>query len=81
MLTITMKNGEHRFFDEHGKPLSHADGLKRLRKMKGWSTSHLAERLGVSGRTVQGWEGGRPMPAPILKLLRFVLDAGWRKLN
>lgn len=35
--------------------------IKRLRARRQWSVKDLAERLGVSPRTVEGWEQGRPM--------------------
>jgi len=35
--------------------------IKRLRRTRQWSVKDLAGRLGVSPRTVEGWEQGRPM--------------------
>ena len=39
-----------------------AANLKRLRMTKGFSQAHMAERLGVSGPSISGWEKGRARP-------------------
>ena len=36
--------------------------LKDLRKEKGITQEQLAEKLGVSGRTISRWETGKNMP-------------------
>lgn len=60
------------FVDGDNNPLDYADGVKRFRKLKGFKTAaDLAERLGVSTRTVQGWEQGR-MPSHIA--LKFMME-------
>lgn len=41
---------------------SFAANLKRLRKAKGLSQANVAERLGVSGPSISGWEKGRARP-------------------
>jgi transcriptional regulator with XRE-family HTH domain len=50
------------------QPLSDdtAKVLKRWRAQTGYSQVEAAIRLGVSVRTLQGWELGRPMPYPAL---------------
>lgn len=57
------------FVDDSNNPLDYADGLRRLRHLKGWSTAELAEQLGVSARTVEGWEQGRMPSKPALIIL------------
>jgi len=57
------------FVDEGGNPLDYAAGLKGLRKERGWSIQNLADRAGVSARTVEGWEQGRHMPPKSALLL------------
>ena len=39
-----------------------AANLKRLRMAKGLSQANMAERLGVSGPSISGWEKGRARP-------------------
>ena len=46
--------------------MDYADGLRALRAERGWSVADLAERCGVSARTVEGWEQGRPPSGPAL---------------
>lgn len=36
--------------------------INQLRKEKGWSVKELAEKLGVSEKTVYKWEGGKGIP-------------------
>ena len=43
-----------------------ANALKAWRAQEGFSQTEAAIRLGVSVRTLQGWEIGRPMPYPTL---------------
>src|SRR5260370_9160413 len=43
-----------------------AKALKEWRIQEGFSQTAAAVRLGVSPRTFQGWELGRPMPYPEL---------------
>lgn len=57
------------FVDENNQPIGYADGLRQLRKSKGWSVADLADRCGVSARTVEGWEQGRMPSKPALILL------------
>ena len=57
------------FVDGDGNPMDYADGLRQLRKAKGWSTADLAEQVGVSARTVEGWEQGRMPSKPALIIL------------
>jgi DNA-binding transcriptional regulator YiaG len=57
------------FVDDDNNPLDYADGLRQLRKAKGWSVADLAEQVGVSARTVEGWEQGRLPSKPALIIL------------
>jgi transcriptional regulator with XRE-family HTH domain len=43
-----------------------AEMLKTWRNLKGLTQCDAAKLLGVSVRTLQGWELGRPMPYPSL---------------
>jgi putative transcriptional regulator len=45
--------------------------IKKLRKKLGLDTSRFGELIGVSGRTVEGWEQGRRKPMqPAIKIMR-----------
>ena len=44
--------------------------VKQIRAELGLSTSELAAKCGVSRRTVEGWEGGKPLP----NMARMTLD-------
>lgn len=57
------------FVDDENSPLDYADGLRLIRKSKGWSVAEMAEQLGVSARTVEGWEQGRMPSKPALIIL------------
>ena len=45
-----------------GNTSNFAANLKRLRMAKGLSQAEVAERLGVSGPSISGWEKGRARP-------------------
>ena len=57
------------FIDGDGNPMNYAPALRQLRKDKGWSVSDLADQVGVSARTVEGWEQGRLPSKPALIIL------------
>jgi DNA-binding transcriptional regulator YiaG len=46
--------------------------IKQLRKSRGWTVRDLAEKTGVSPRTVEGWEQGRKPSAAALRLLKLL---------
>lgn len=48
--------------------------IKKIRERHGWTQEDLARECEVSVRTVQNWEGGRPIPASKIKLINK-LDA------
>ena len=48
---------------EGGKtPVDWPRRLGKIRDTRGWSRKELAEAVGVSPRTIEGWEGGRHRP-------------------
>lgn len=49
-----------------------AAAVKTMRTWRDWNTADLADRLGVSARTVEGWEQGRPVPGPSVNLLKSI---------
>jgi hypothetical protein len=50
-----------------------ADNPGEIRRMLNLSTDELAEIAGVSPRTVEGWEQGRPIAKPALMLIQKFL--------
>ena len=61
------------FVDEKNNPLDYAPAIKQLRSDNGWSTTDLAEKLGKSRRTIEGWEQGRMPDKTALLLLQHLL--------
>lgn len=61
------------FVDDENNPLDYAPAIKQIRADNGWSTTDLAEMLGKSRRTVEGWEQGRmPDKTALLLLMRLL---------
>jgi len=53
------------------------DIIRQIRKEKGWTVSDLAERCGVSPRTVEGWEQGRlPRAFNMIKIMQGYATKG-----
>ncbi len=44
--------------------------IREIRRARHWSVADLALKIGVSARTVEGWEQGRPVSLPAQMLLR-----------
>ena len=61
------------FVDGDNNPLDYVDGIKQFRQLNGWSTTDLAEKLGTSRRTVEGWEQGRMPSKMALKFMQKLL--------
>ena len=61
------------FVDASNNPLDYADGLRKIRRTLKLSTDELAEIAGVSRRTVEGWEQGRPISGPAMRLIENFL--------
>jgi DNA-binding transcriptional regulator YiaG len=59
--------------DDAGKPMDYRPGVKAARERLGLSLEALGAACGVSGRTVMGWEYGRPVPAAALNVLADLL--------
>lgn len=51
-------------------PVDYYQGIKAIRKQYSLSVKQLSEICGVSPRTIEGWEQGRPMPKPAMMLLK-----------
>lgn len=57
------------------------DSIKYLRKLKGLSQQELANKLGISFKTVSHWESGYSEPSiELLRKLKVVLDASYEEL-
>ncbi|MFT3992511.1 MAG: helix-turn-helix transcriptional regulator [Luteolibacter sp.] len=52
-----------------GRVVDYATGIKAIRAKLGWSKQQLADACGVSPRTVEGWEMGRPPTAAALNVI------------
>lgn len=50
-----------------------AEDIRRLRVMKGWTQKELADKIGVSLRTISNYEGGGVIPNSKLKQIGSVL--------
>ncbi|MFA7173800.1 MAG: helix-turn-helix transcriptional regulator [Kiritimatiellia bacterium] len=56
------------------KEVSPPEALKKICKEQGWSVQDLADHLGVSKRTVEGWmQGRRKVPLTAILLLACLL--------
>jgi len=51
--------------------------IKQIRKDNKLTTTDLADIAGVSRRTVEGWEQGRPVPKPCMMLIGRWIDSQW----
>jgi len=49
---------------DNGSVMDYAPGIKAIRTKAGMSTQQFADAVGVSRRTVEGWESGR-MPSTL----------------
>lgn len=61
--------------DDEGQVMDYAPGIKAARAKLGLTAAQLAERLGVSERTVNGWEQGRMPEVAGLNMLGKLLRA------
>lgn len=58
------------------KTLATKDRIRALRRSRQWSTSALAERLGVSRRTIEDYEQGRCKPSRAVLMLLEMVEKG-----
>jgi DNA-binding XRE family transcriptional regulator len=58
---------------DDGSVMDYGPGVKAIREKAGMTTEQLANKIGVSRRTVEGWEQGRPISTPAIKLLATLL--------
>jgi len=56
--------------DDAGQVMDYGPGVKAIRRNMGLNTNDFGSLIGVSGRTVEGWEQGKRMPGkPELMLI------------
>lgn len=55
--------------DDDGNPMDYAAGVKEIRRRLDLTAAELAAKLGVSTRTVNGWEIGRMPKTAALNML------------
>lgn len=62
----------------HAEPMSETAGqrIKRLREERRWSQHDLADRLGVSSKTISNWERDQHIPRASLGALEKVFEQG-----
>jgi DNA-binding transcriptional regulator YiaG len=60
----TSSYGQPVILADDGSVMDYAPGIKAIRAKTGMTTQQLAEAVGVSRRTVEGWEMGR-MPSTL----------------
>jgi transcriptional regulator with XRE-family HTH domain len=56
--------GNNTYSSHHMEEQMHTHPLKYAREARGWSQHEVANKIGVSGRTVARWEQGRSLPYP-----------------
>ena len=72
-MIVVINNKVPVFLDKNKKPMSYANGIRELRRIKNWKNVRpLAEHCGVSPRTVEGWEQGRMPSLAALKLMALL---------
>ena len=77
-MTITIHHAASSYgipvmLDDSGSLIDYADGVRQLREQLQWSTQQLADCCGVSRRTVEGWEQGRPPTAAALNVMSMLV--------
>lgn len=65
--------GQPVILGDDGRVMDYAPGIKAARARLGLTARELADKLGVSERTVNGWEGGRMPDAAPLNMLGKLL--------
>jgi hypothetical protein len=65
-------NGAEVYFREadYGRGNIDPESITAFRRAKGWTRRQLADAVGVSWRTVEGWEQGRPVGRSASMLIR-----------
>lgn len=58
--------------DDDGSVMDYGPGVKTIRAMARMSTQQLADAIGVSRRTVEGWESGRMPSALALRAMAAI---------
>ena len=66
-ITTNHSSSSHGFpvmLDDNGSVMDYGPGVKAIRDKAGLTTQQLGDAIGVSRRTVEGWESGR-MPSTL----------------
>lgn len=63
--------GQPVILDDNCQVMDYAPGIKAIRKKAGMTTQQFADEIGVSRRTVEGWESGRMPSTLALRALAF----------
>jgi len=59
--------------DDQGQPMDYAPGIKAVRDRLGLKNQDLADRCGVSRRTLEGWLLGKPPSAAALNVMSALI--------
>ena len=59
--------------NDNGKLMTHKAGIQAIRAALGLTAKQLAEKCGVSFKTLQGWEYGKPPNVAALLVMRDLL--------
>lgn len=65
--------GKPAILGDDGLPMDTAAAVRAIRRALGLSVAAVGEACGVSPRTVEGWEQGKPMRGPAVLALGGLL--------
>ena len=60
------------FTDNKGRELPHPDGLIAFMDQNHLTAGKLAEKIGLSARTVEGYRQGKPITATSMVLINYI---------
>jgi DNA-binding transcriptional regulator YiaG len=73
-MIITTTTNPPAILSDAGEPMPTSEGIREIRRRLGISAADLASSCGVSRRTVEGWEQGRPVSKAPMLLMAGLLE-------